>query len=82
MDGHIENSTAVNNTASENYMFHRFIVDDLCHWVRDYKVDGFRFDLMGHIMLSTVQQTLGAIRSMTLDADGVDGSKVYFYGEG
>lgn len=42
LDGYIENSTAVNNTASENYMFHRFIVDDLCHWVRDYKVDGFR----------------------------------------
>jgi pullulanase/glycogen debranching enzyme len=38
LDGQIENSTCMNNTASEHYMFSRFIVDDLLHWATQYKV--------------------------------------------
>jgi pullulanase/glycogen debranching enzyme len=53
-DGFIENSTCVNNTASEHYMVDRLIRDDLLNWVVNYKVDGFRFDLMGHIMKATI----------------------------
>ncbi|PPR88312.1 hypothetical protein GOBAR_AA32388 [Gossypium barbadense] len=53
-DGFIENSTCVNNTASEHYMVERLIVDDLLSWAINYKVDGFRFDLMGHIMKRTM----------------------------
>lgn len=37
-EGAIENSTCVNNTASEHYMVDRLIVDDLLHWAKDYKV--------------------------------------------
>lgn len=37
-DGFIENSTCVNNTASEHFMVERLILDDLLHWVVDYKV--------------------------------------------
>lgn len=37
-DGFIENSTCVNNTASEHFMVERMIVDDILHWVVDYKV--------------------------------------------
>eukprot|EP00899_Mesostigma_viride_P029428 jgi/Mesvir1/9670/Mv12155-RA.1 len=81
-EGFIENSTAVNNTACEHYMFSRFIVDDLVHWARDYKVDGFRFDLMGHLMLTTMQEAKRRLQALTLEADGVDGSKIYLYGEG
>ncbi|CAN6998922.1 unnamed protein product, partial [Brassica rapa subsp. trilocularis] len=69
-DGFIENSTCVNNTASEHYMVDRLIRDDLLNWVVNYKVDGFRFDLMGHIMKDT------------METDGVDGSRIYIYGEG
>ena len=53
--GGVEESTCMNNTASEHAMMSRLIVDDLVHWAKDYKIDGFRFDLMGHIMLSTLQ---------------------------
>ncbi|KAK9985652.1 hypothetical protein SO802_030603, partial [Lithocarpus litseifolius] len=53
-DGLIENSTCVNNTASEHVMVERLILDDLLHWAVHYKVDGFRFDLMGHIMKNTM----------------------------
>ena len=37
-EGEIENSTCMNNTASEFYMVDRLIVDDIVHWVKDYKV--------------------------------------------
>jgi len=60
----------------------RLIVDDLVHWVRTYKVDGFRFDLMGHLMLSTMIKAKEALQSLTIEKDGVDGRSIYLYGEG
>ena len=81
-DGIIEASTCCNNTASEHYMMSRLIVDDLVHWARTYKVDGFRFDLMGHLMLSTMIKAKEALQSLTIEKDGVDGGSIYLYGEG
>nr|CAB3502225.1 unnamed protein product [Digitaria exilis] len=81
-NGQIENSAAVNNTASEHVMVDRLIVDDLLNWALNYKVDGFRFDLMGHIMKKTMVRAQSALRSLTMDEHGVDGSKIYLYGEG
>ncbi|XP_010267259.1 PREDICTED: pullulanase 1, chloroplastic isoform X2 [Nelumbo nucifera] len=37
-DGCIENSTCINNTASEHFMVERLILDDLLCWAVDYKV--------------------------------------------
>ncbi|KAL6653132.1 hypothetical protein ACP70R_012057 [Stipagrostis hirtigluma subsp. patula] len=81
-NGQIENSAAVNNTASEHFMVDRLIVDDLLNWAVNYKVDGFRFDLMGHIMKSTMMRAKSALQSLTPHEHGVDGSKIYLYGEG
>ncbi|KAK3143133.1 hypothetical protein QOZ80_4BG0358810 [Eleusine coracana subsp. coracana] len=81
-NGQIENSAAVNNTASEHFMVDRLIVDDLLNWAVNYKVDGFRFDLMGHIMKHTMMRAKSALQSLTVDEHGVDGSKIYLYGEG
>jgi len=81
-DGSIENSTCCNNTASENRMVERLIVDDIMHWATSYKVDGFRFDLMGHMMLRTMTRAREALDSLTVEENGVDGSKVLMYGEG
>ncbi|WCJ19247.1 limit dextrinase [Euphorbia peplus] len=81
-DGFIENSTCVNNTASEHYMVQRLIIDDLLNWAINYKVDGFRFDLMGHIMKSTMVKAKAALQSLTKERDGVNGSSIYIYGEG
>ncbi|CAM6125988.1 unnamed protein product [Calypogeia fissa] len=81
-DGVVENSTCMNNTASEHYMVDRLIVDDLLHWATAYKVDGFRFDLMGHLMKRTMLRAKSALQSLTVEKDGVDGSKIYLYGEG
>ncbi|CAA6655438.1 unnamed protein product [Spirodela intermedia] len=81
-DGYIEHSTCINNTASEHFMMERLIIDDLLSWAVDYKVDGFRFDLMGHIMKSTMVKAKSALQSLSKDQNGVDGSKIYIYGEG
>ena len=36
-----------NETASEHLMMRKFIVDSVCYWIKEYKLGGFRFDLMG-----------------------------------
>lgn len=81
-DGLIENSTCVNNTASEHFMVERLILDDLFCWAVHYKVDGFRFDLMGHIMKQAMVNAKQMLQSLSRDKNGVDGSNIYIYGEG
>ena len=78
LDGRYENSTCCNNTASENRMMERLIVDDLLHWA-SVQSGRFRFDLMGHIMLRTMVKAKKALAALTLSRDGVDGSKIYLY---
>ncbi|XP_021723192.1 pullulanase 1, chloroplastic-like [Chenopodium quinoa] len=81
-DGAIENSTCINDTASEHYMVERLILDDLKHWSVNYKVDGFRFDLMGHIMKHTMVKATSMLQGLSKTQDGVEGSSIYIYGEG
>lgn len=56
-------------------------MDDIVHWARNYKVDGFRFDIMGHLLMSSMLKIRGALDELTVEKDGVDGSKIYVYGE-
>lgn len=63
-------------------MVERLIIDDMLNWVGNYKVDGFRFDLMGHIMKNTMVKAKDAVNRLTKERDGIDGSSVYIYGEG
>ena len=44
---------AAPNTATEHAMMEKLMVDSVVTWARQYKVDGFRFDLMGHHPQST-----------------------------
>jgi len=81
-DGGVENSTCCANTATEHRMVEKLVADDLVHWARDYKVDGFRFDLMGHHMKSNLEHWRAALDSLTPARDGVDGPRVLMYGEG
>ena len=81
-DGAVETSTCCQNTATEHAMMEKLMVDSLVTWAKDYKVDGFRFDLMGHHMVSNMVAVKKALSSLTLKKDGVDGSKIYLYGEG
>lgn len=80
--GNVETSTCCANTASEHRMMEKLMIDTAVRWARDYKVDGFRFDLMGHHMKSNVIAVRDALAALTPGADGVDGSRIYLYGEG
>lgn len=81
-EGQVETSTCCSNTASEHAMMRKLMVDSVLTWARAYKVDGFRFDLMGHHMLADMQAVRAALDALTLEKDGVDGKSIYIYGEG
>ena len=53
-----------NDTASERYMYGKFMVDSVSYWLKEYNLDGFRFDLMGLHDLQTMQDVEAAIHSI------------------
>ncbi|GAA0472114.1 1,4-alpha-glucan branching enzyme [Actinoplanes capillaceus] len=81
-DGTVANSTCCANTAPENAMMGKLVVDSIVTWARQYKVDGFRFDLMGHHPKENILAVRKALDKLTLARDGVDGKNIYVYGEG
>jgi len=80
--GTVETSTCCSNTATEHAMMEKLMVDSVVTWARDYKVDGFRFDLMGHHSRANMEAVRAALDELTVADDGVDGSSIYVYGEG
>ncbi|HEY8978962.1 MAG TPA: pullulanase-type alpha-1,6-glucosidase, partial [Streptomyces sp.] len=81
-DGAVANSTCCAGTAPENAMMGKLVVDSVVTWARQYKVDGFRFDLMGHHPKANILAVRKALDALTLQRDGVDGKKIILYGEG
>ncbi|WP_261718178.1 pullulanase-type alpha-1,6-glucosidase [Streptomyces sp. FZ201] len=81
-DGSVANSTCCANTATENAMMGKLVVDSIVTWAKEYKVDGFRFDLMGHHPKENILAVRKALDELTLKKDGVDGKKIILYGEG
>ena len=82
VDGAVEKSTCCENTATEHAMMRKLMVDSVVTWAKQYKVDGFRFDLMGHHMLEDMIAVRAALDALTLEENGVDGKSIYIYGEG
>ncbi len=80
--GKIQQSTCCPDTATEHVMMEKLMIDTLLRWAKDYKITGFRFDLMGHHTLQNLRNVRTALDSLTLAKDGVDGKKIYLYGEG
>ncbi len=80
--GNVTTSTCCPNTATEHNMMEKLMIDSLETWAVAYRVDGFRFDLMGHHMLRNMIAVREMLDSLTLEADGVDGQGIYVYGEG
>ncbi|MFM7182106.1 MAG: type I pullulanase [Verrucomicrobiales bacterium] len=53
-----------NDLRTENPWVREFIIQSCEHWVREYDVDGFRFDLMGLIDAETMRQVAQRVRSI------------------
>ena len=74
VNGTIEKSTCCENTATEHRMFDKLMVDTLLTWSKQYRIDAFRFDLMGHSPMASILAAREAVRAIDPDT--------YFYGEG
>ncbi len=46
--GAVETSTCCANTATEHRMMAKLMIDSVVTWAQHYRIDSFRFDLMGH----------------------------------
>lgn len=81
-DGSVATSTCCAGTATEHTMTGKLVVDSVVTWAKEYKVDGFRFDLMGHQPKAGILAVRKALDALTPAKDGVDGASVLLYGEG
>lgn len=74
-DGNFSNGSGCGNeTASEKTMMRKFIVESVKYWATEYRIDGFRFDLMG---LHDIE-TMNLIRAELNEID----TTIFMYGEG
>ena len=80
--GAVETSTCCQDVATEHTMAQKLMVDSVVLWAKEYKVDGFRFDLMGFHSVDNMKAVRAALDTLTLRKDGIDGKSIYLYGEG
>ncbi len=74
-DGKFSNATACGNeTASERYMMRKLMLESVLYWVKEYHVDGFRFDLMGVHDIETMNLISRELHKVKPD--------ILLYGEG
>jgi pullulanase len=73
--GAVEKSTCCDNTATENAMMGKLMIDSALTWATQYKVDSFRFDLMAH-------QPRAVMEDMKAKLAAAAGREVQLIGEG
>jgi pullulanase len=74
-NGKVERSTCCDNTATEHMMMNKLMRDSTVLWAKHYKIDSFRFDLMGHQPRDAMVQLQQAVNQAT-------GRKINLIGEG
>ncbi len=73
-DKYSDASACGNEIASERPMVRKYIVDSVCYWVKEYHIDGFRFDLMGVLDVETMNLVSASLKKIRPD--------IVLYGEG
>ncbi len=73
--GEVETSTCCANTATENRMMAKLMIDSAVVWARDHHIDSFRFDLMGHQPRSVMLELQRAVNRAA-------GRHIHLIGEG
>ena len=53
-----------NETASNHYMMRKFMIESACFWASEYKLGGFRFDLMGLHDLTTMEELTKEVKKV------------------
>lgn len=73
--GRVSTSTCCANTATEHRMMANLMLDSAVTWAREYRIDSFRFDLMGH-------QPRAAMEELQSRVNAATGRNVLLIGEG
>ena len=73
--GEVEMSTCCDNTATEHRMMGKLMLDSLQLWARHYRMDSFRFDLMGHQPRALMEKAQALLKRE-------HGREIQFIGEG
>jgi pullulanase len=81
-NGVLLTNTCCADTATEHLMMAKLQQDTVLWNAKYYKIDGFRFDLMSFTFIDNLRNIRKALSALTLAKDGVDGSRIYIYGEG
>ena len=71
--GYSNGSGCGNETASNRFMYRKYMIDSLKHWMKDYHINGFRFDLMGIHEADTMKEIYEELYKID--------NKVMVYGE-
>ena len=74
--GKITTTSCCSDTATEYAMVEKLMNDTLARWTADYRVDGYRVDVMQNIPLAAMQDAKAAVDH------AAQGRFVYLYGEG
>ena len=72
--GAVLHETCCEDTAPEHQMMSKLMTDSLVIWAKDYKFDGFRFDIMSNNSVDSMLAARTAVQAVDPDT--------YFYGEG
>ena len=74
-DGSFSNGSGCGNEiATERKMVRKYIIDSVVYWAKEYKIDGFRFDLMGVYDVDTMNAIRAALDEIN--------PNILMYGEG
>ncbi|MGJ7914043.1 pullulanase-type alpha-1,6-glucosidase [Massilia sp. LXY-6] len=73
-NGSILNDSCCADTAQENTMMGKLMIDSVSLWARQYKVDSFRFDIMGFTPLDLLKRLQASVNQAA-------GRDIYLYGE-
>jgi pullulanase/glycogen debranching enzyme len=73
-NGNILNDSCCADTAQENVMMGKLMIDSVSLWAKEYKVDSFRFDIMGFTPLDLLKRLQASVNQAA-------GRDIYLYGE-
>ncbi len=87
VDGTLRNDAGVGNSmADERPMVRKYIGDSLVYWLEEYRVDGYRFDLLGTHRPESVREWVGRMREVrpdvTLYGEPWTGGGPLYFGKG
>ncbi|MEU3733892.1 pullulanase-type alpha-1,6-glucosidase [Streptomyces sp. NPDC033538] len=80
--GTVTRDSCCADTAPEYAMMNKLVVDSVTTWAKQYRIDGFRFDLMGLDPKQTMLDVKTSLAKLTPRRDGIDGKNALLYGEG